>query len=146
MPQNHDRIAGVVIFSVCALLFYNTLDFPPESATFPRIVLVLALILSGWMVLRSFILVQWRDMEFEDFFIHGGRFCLAVTVMGLYIYLINILGYYSTTILYIPAMALLLGYRNKIVIAIATLSYLTIILVVFDILFERQLPKEFFMQ
>ena len=146
MLQNHDRIAGIFIFAICALLFYNTLEFPPESATFPRIILGLALILSGWMVVRSFVLVQWRTMEYEDFFIHGGRFVIAVSMMGLYIYLIDILGYYSTTILYIPVMALLLGYRNKIVIAIATISYLTVILVVFDILFERQLPKEFFMQ
>jgi hypothetical protein len=43
-------------------------------------------------------------------------------------------------------MAWLLGYRSKTVIIASTTIYLGIVLVVFDILFERELPEEFFMQ
>ena len=145
MLQNHDRIAGVLIFAVGALLFHNTLDFPEESALFPRMILGLWMVLSGWMVLRSFVVADWRNMEYEAFFIHGGRFVLAVGMMALYVFAIDWVGYYTTTIIYIPLMAWLLGYRNKFVIVASTVIYLGVVLGVFDILFERQLPKEFFM-
>ena len=146
MFNNHDRIAGVVIFTLCALLYQITLSFPTESAQFPRIVLIFMLGLSGWMVLRSFIFADWRNMSHETFFIHTGRFALAVATMGLYIFGINYLGYYTMTTLYIPIMAVLLGYRNKFAIIFSTVIYMAIILIVFDLLFERQLPKEFFMK
>lgn len=145
MFGNHDCIAGIIIFAACALLFYHTFYFPTESAQFPRVVLFIMLLLSGWMVLRSFILVDWRNMSYASFFIHGGRLALAIAMMGLYILAINYLGYYTASIIYIPTMALLLGYRSKIVIVLSTVCYLAIVLGVFDILFERQLPKEFFM-
>jgi hypothetical protein len=145
MFNNHDRIAGILIFAVCALLFQHTLSYPTESAQFPRVILIIMLGLSGWMVLRSLILVDWRRMQYEAFFIHGGRFALAVATMGLYIFGINYLGYYTATIFYIPIMAILLGYRSKIVIVFATVIYIAVVLGIFDILFERQLPKEFFM-
>ena len=145
MLKNHDRIAGLVIFAVCVLFYHNTLEYPGETAQFPRGMLIIMLALSGWMILRSFIFADWRKMEYEDFFIHGGRFTLAVATMAGYIFAINTIGYYSTSIIYIPVMALLLGFRNKIMIIASTVFYLFIILVVFDIFFERQLPKEFFM-
>jgi len=143
--KNHDRTAGIVIFAVSALLFYNTHDYPPETAEFPRIILSIMLILSGWMILRSFVLADWRSKTYEEFFIHGGRFVLAVSMMAVYILGINYLGYYTTTLAYIPLMAWLLGFRNRLMIVLSTILYLALILVVFDILFERQLPKEFFM-
>ena len=146
MLINHDRIAGILIFAVCVLLFQHTLSLPTETAQFPRVVLIIMLGLSGWMILRSFVLADWRNMQYNAFFIHGGRFTLAVVTMGLYIVGINYLGYYTATIFYIPIMAALLGYRSKIVIVFSTVIYIAIILGVFDILFERQLPKEFFMQ
>jgi hypothetical protein len=109
--QNHDRIAGILIFATGAFLFHNSLDFPEESAQFPRMILGLWMVLSGWMVLRSFVVADWRN-----------------------------------TIIYIPVMAWLLGYRSKTVIIASTAIYLGVVLVVFDILFERELPEEFFMQ
>jgi putative tricarboxylic transport membrane protein len=144
--QNHDRIAGILIFATGAFLFNDTLDFPEESAHFPRMILGLWMVLSGWMVLRSFVVADWRNMEYEAFFIHTGRFILAVTMMALYIFAIDEIGYYTTTLIYIPVMAWLLGYRSKTVIIASTTIYLGIVLVVFDILFERELPEEFFMQ
>lgn len=146
MFQNHDRIAGILIFAVGALLFHNTLDFPEESAQFPRMILMLWMALSGWMVLRSFVVADWRNMEYEVFFIHTGRFILAVGMMAIYVFAIDELGYYTTTVIYVPTMAWLLGYRSKTVIIASTAIYLGIVLVVFDILFERELPEEFFMQ
>jgi putative tricarboxylic transport membrane protein len=145
MFQNHDRIAGILIFVIGALLYYTTLSFPPESAMFPRVILTLWLVLSGWMTVRSFVVADWRDMAYEPFCIHAGRLALAVATMVLYIFAIDWIGYYTTTVIYIPLMAWLLGYRNKTVLAAATVIYLGIVLGVFDILFERQLPKEFFM-
>jgi putative tricarboxylic transport membrane protein len=67
-------------------------------------------------------------------------------MMALYIFAIDKIGYYTTTIIYIPVMAWLLGYRSKTVIIASTAIYLGVVLVVFDILFERELPEEFFMQ
>ena len=145
MSHNHDRIAGIIIFAVGALLYYHSLEFPPESAQFPRMVLTLWLALSGWMIVRSFVLADWRNMEYDAFFIHAGRLALAIAMMALYIIAIDLVGYYTTTVVYIPLMAWLLGYRNKIIIIASTVIYLSIVLGVFDVLFERQLPKEFFM-
>ena len=60
--------------------------------------------------------------------------------MALYIFGIEVIGFYVTTALFIPMTALALGYRNIKIITITSISFLSFLYVVFALIFERVLP------
>ena len=144
--KNHDRIAGLVILAVSAFLFDRAGEFPAESRIFPRMILLFAMVLAGWMMLRSFVVASWRDKVTEPFFLHFGRFAITVSSMGLYVVAVEHIGYYTATILYLPLSAWVLGYRHRIVLALTTVGYIAFAFLVFDLVFELQFPEELFLR
>ena len=144
MFSNHDRVASAVFFIAAGFLFYHTGEIPEEAAFYPRMVLGLMVILSVLMFLKTFLKKELTKI-FEPFFIHPGRFIFIAFVMLTYIFGVQYLGYYSASLIFIPAVAWVLGYRDTRVILATTICYLLFIFLVFDQLFGRPLTREFFM-
>ncbi|MCE2452412.1 MAG: tripartite tricarboxylate transporter TctB family protein [Nitrospinae bacterium] len=145
MFQNHDRVASVIFFIATTFLFYHAGSFPEEAAFYPRMVIGLMIVLSVLMFIKSW-LKSVRSSTFEPFFIHNKRFFLSAFMALGYIAGVQYLGYYSASLIFIPAAAWALGYRNRFVMAATTVCYLLFIFVVFDQLFDRPLTQEFFLR
>ncbi len=143
--ENHDRVASVIFFVVTTFLYFHAGSFPEEAAFYPRIVIGLMVILSVLMFVKSWLKSE-RIKAFEPFFIHHKRFVLIAFMALGYIVGVQYLGYYSASLIFIPAAAWALGYRNRFVIAATTVCYLLFIFVVFDQLFDRPLTQEFFLR
>ncbi len=143
--KNHDRIASVIFFVVTTFLFIHADSFPEEAAFYPRMVIGLMIVLSVLMFVKSW-LKSGRSQKFEPFFIHHKRFVLSALMALGYIAGVQYLGYYSASLIFIPAAAWALGYRNRLVMAGTTVCYLLFIFVVFDQLFDRPLTQEFFLR
>ena len=143
--QNHDRVASVIFFVATTFLYYHVGSFPEEAAFYPRMVIGLMVVLSVLMFVKSW-LKSGRSRTFEPFFIHHKRFLLSTLMALAYIAGVQYLGYYSASLVFIPAAAWALGYRNRFVMAGTTVCYLLFIFVVFDQLFDRPLTQEFFLR
>ena len=145
MFENHDRVASVICFVATTFLYFHAGSFPEEAAFYPRMVIGLMIVLSVLMFVKSWFKSE-RSKTLEPFFIHHKRFFLSALLALGYIAGVQYLGYYSASLIFIPAAAWALGYRNRFVMAATTVCYLLFIFVVFDQLFDRPLTQEFFLR
>lgn len=144
-----ERIMAGGIFLVSLYLIYISMDFPFESRVFPVAVLSLMAILSGSLVVQSFIKSSTAAQgetasEYRPFFIHKPRFAGAFASIFGYIFLLPKLGYFTTSTLFFIVLTQLLGYRNYKNLFLTIFVFLGFVYLVFIVLFERPIPPEFF--
>jgi hypothetical protein len=65
---------------------------------------------------------------------------LVLTIV--YVNLAVAIGYITATILYIPAVAWLIGFRRPVYISVVTVVYLVSVYALFELVFGRALPSE----
>lgn len=141
----HERIMGLVIFFTAIFLIYVSLDFPFDSRVFPLAVLSLMAVLSGSIVIGSFKLPH-RSGEIASFFHNRSRFFKTFgTVVG-YIILLPLLGYFTSSALFLLLLPWLIGYRNHKAMCLTATIFLAIIYLFFVYIFERPIPPEFFLR
>lgn len=140
MLVTRDRAGAVIIFLVAAAAWWFSRDLPTEARLFPQIVILLMATLSIIMFAKT--LKGEPRTDGEPFVKRPGN--LLITVVGSvgYIFLVSQIGYFTATVLFMPGLALLLGYRNPVVIAVVTIAFLLLIWVVFVVIFKRPLPTE----
>jgi hypothetical protein len=146
MPQSklkHDMVAGLVIFVGSAAGFAHTFTMYPEAAVFPRFILGFMALLSIYLVVKNHSAGQ-AEAKREAFFIYPPRLLLILVLMLSYMFLVNRLGYYTSTLIFLPGTAYALGFRNLVYIAMTTLLYLLFVFLVFNTLFSLPFPAEFF--
>lgn len=139
-----DRVGAVVIFVVAALGWWWSGGFPVEAQMFPRVILGLMGLLAVIMFAKSFAGMATAD---DQPFIGNAR-NLAITVACFvgYIFLVSTIGFFTSSAIMLPAIALLLGFRNPVVIVASTAGFIAVVYFVFVEIFSRPLPAEFFAQ
>jgi hypothetical protein len=98
--------------------------------------------LSIYLVVKNYSAGQ-AEAERGAFFIYPPRLLLILALMLSYMFSVSRLGYYTSTLIFLPG-AYALGFRNLIYIAITTLLYLLFVFLVFNTLFSLPFPAEFF--
>ncbi len=148
-----ERLAAVVTLAVTGVAWWMSARFPFDARFFPRMVLGLLGVLSVVWLVRTFVsagsrfaapVAEGETGEVEPFFISPGYFVAAITMLTAYVLMVGQLGYFSSTILFIPAMALALGYRRPLGILLTTGAFVGMIYLIFVVMFRRRLPTEFF--
>ncbi|MHA6964525.1 tripartite tricarboxylate transporter TctB family protein [Zobellella denitrificans] len=139
-----ETIAGIIIISACLYLLTLTENMPRTSSLLPQIILWSGVILSATMITQE-LRKRLKEQEDKTFFIDKRRFLIAATLCCLYIPSVHFVGFYSSTILFIPITALLFGYRNKTVTIAATTIFITGLFVIFSLIMGKELPSEFFL-
>ena len=140
---NHEMVAGLVIFAGSVAGFVHTFTMYPEAAMFPRFILGFMGLLSIYLVVKNYLATQ-DETESGRFFIHLPRLLLIIFFMLAYIFLASSLGYYTSTLIFLPVTAYALGFRNPVYLAITTAAYLLFVFLVFNLLFSLPFPAEFF--
>lgn len=138
-----DAVGGLVTVGVCAFLEWQTLGLPATSAIFPQMVLGLAAILGILMIVQG---VQKTGAAGAPtrFFKNRRRFFIATGITVLYVLAINVLGFYTSTTILVPTVALTFGYRKPVVIAVSTAAFVAGMALVFGLAMDYKFPPEFF--
>jgi len=140
-----DVISALVIIAISIFLLSKTTGLPAESSLFPSAVLRVMIILA--VVLGSMSLVKnWSADTTKDVFKDRRRFLHTVIVIVAYAVAVDTIGFYSSTVIMLPATAFLFGYRLLHNIAITTVSLVGALLVLFTLLMGREFPTEFFLR
>lgn len=139
-----ESVTGVVIISVCLYLLSLTEQMPRTSSLLPQIVLWSGIALSFIMIIQEFRKRRTNEEE-KGFFVDTRRFFIAAALCSLYIPSVHYIGFYSSTIIFIPITAFLFGYRKKRVMAISTTIFVIGLLVIFSLIMGKDLPSEFFL-
>lgn len=145
MAKIHDRIGAAALFVLCLLAWSRSARFPDDAIVFPRIVIALLAVLSVAMLAKTF-LGSGVATERRRFFIDGRRFGLTALAILAYVVAVSVLGYFTATIVFLPLMALGLGYRRPFPLALMAAFFCGAVFLVFVVMFERPLPPERILQ
>jgi hypothetical protein len=137
-----DNIAGVVLIAVCVWLLTKVIDMPEMSALLPMAMLGAIIVLSALMILRN--IFKAKATAIKPVFTSLPRFLLVVSSVGLYVLAVANIGFYTSTLIMLPTVAWLFGYRSPKGIALATVIFVGGIALIFLGLMNQSLPPEFF--
>ena len=126
VSRAYDRAGAVVTLVVTGAAWWLSARFPADAQVFPRMVLALLGVLSLLWLVRTFL--------------PFGRPRAAAETAGEPTPFFDHFGYFAATILFVPTMALMLGYRRPLGLLMTTAIFVGGIWLVFVVLFERRLP------
>jgi cell division protein FtsW (lipid II flippase) len=138
-----ERLLLALLALVAAALLPEATSYKGGSQYFPTVLLVLLGVLC--------LVALWRtrrprsSADSEPFFVHAGRFALALGLVAGYIAALPHVGYFTCSAVLIAVMAWLLGYRDGWKILATIVGYLAFVWVVFQGIFQREMAREFFM-
>jgi putative tricarboxylic transport membrane protein len=142
---HHDRVAGAVIFILSVAAFAWTYTFPDSAAAYARMVTGGMVVLSAVLFGRTFTAAE-RDKAFEPLMRNPRRFAIGAAMTVAYAVGCEYVGYYTASLIFIPAAACVFGLRRPVMIGITTVAYCAMIYGIFEVLFERPLPPEVWMR
>lgn len=140
-----DVIAGFVVIGVCIFFLWYSERMPPESAAFPKAVLWLATVLGVVLLIQATVKVLRTGGE-TRFFKHRRRFFIAIVITGVYVLVLDVVGFYTSTVVLIPLVGALFGYRNPKGLILTTVIFVVAMVTIFDLLMNRHFPTEFFLR
>ena len=140
---NHELVAGMVIFVGSTTGFSHTFTMYPEAALFPRFILGLMAFLALGLVVQGYQKHNPEESR-KPFFIHLPRLVLIIGLMLAYMFTVSWLGYYSSTVIFLPGTAFAIGLRRLSYLIISTILYLLFVFLVFNLLFSLPFPAELF--
>lgn len=137
--------AGIMI--ICVLYLFATLQLPEKAAFYPIFVVSLLIIMDIMFIIETFLKYKKTsaaicegEKMFKDFEIKQFFFVLATSLV--YIVLINILGFYVTTLIYLLLTLLGLGVKKHHSI-IATIGFCIVVYLAFTVFLKVPLPTGF---
>ncbi len=143
MAKRHlDRIVLVGFAVMAVLLFISTASYPgiaqKTSALYVKFLAasmgILAVVQLGFSIFRD---NDTGKLHFTD---HMPRFFGLLIALIIFGAVFEYVGFFISAGLFIPVVAVLLGYRNYLVIALTTVSVLAFVYLVFEKLLAVNLP------
>jgi putative tricarboxylic transport membrane protein len=132
----------LLLIAAGAALLPAAISYRGGSQYFPTLLLVALLASCLVALLRR---RAPTEEDAEPFFLSAPRAGLALLLMVLYTLALPVVGYFTTSALLMFAMAWVFGYRDLRVIAATIVGYLVFTWLVFTVIFERDMAREFFM-
>ncbi|MDN5346927.1 MAG: putative tricarboxylic transport rane protein [Clostridia bacterium] len=132
---------GILLIALSVVFYLKSFSFPPPTgktlgpSVWPQLMACLLMVLSGLMIFNA-----WRTREEAVFKGRYYRAALAAVVMGLYIWLSEIIGYIVTTIFFIFIILYLAGERDWRLLIIFPLGFTAFLYLVFYYLIDVPLP------
>jgi putative tricarboxylic transport membrane protein len=104
-------VLGVGLLLGAVLLYIHTDSFPDEPRLFPQVLLITIIVLGIWQTGQSLFMpsVSAAKMIFKDW--PGLKMLLVFIFTGLYILLVQVLGFYSATFVFMSSLPLFLRSR-----------------------------------
>lgn len=136
-----DLILGFILVAICGVFYFMISRLPSKATLYPLFVTTILLLLT--LIHIAITYFKKTDSEanvFKDLELKQLLFVLGAS--GLYVGLINIIGYVISTIIYIVAVLFGLNVKKSNSVFISV-GFSIIVYVVFKILLKVPLPRGF---
>ena len=116
-------------------------DIPAQARLFPRMIIGFTAVFTVAMAVRAVWALRADAVDHGwHMFESVGRW--AIVVVAIYVLGVSTIGYFTSTLIFIPALALIIGYRRPLVAIAIALVFDILIYIVFIQVFERRLPAD----
>lgn len=137
-----DSILGFVLLGICGLFFSLISKLPDNARLYPLFVTILLTVLTVIHLIITYAKkVHLEDKEFKNLEIKQLLFVLGTS--GLYVLLINLLGYVVSTVLFVITVLLGLKVSKKSSVLIGT-GFATVVYILFKMILNVPLPQGLF--
>lgn len=141
--STRDMVAALILLAVTGVFWWDSTAIPAaEAQMFPRLVLVALGLLALLLLVRGLragpLRAQTRVIETHAAF---AAFIGTTVVYGV---AVGYLGFFTSSVVYIPLVARLIGLRSAKLNALVTGVFLLVTWLIFVALFARPLPAELF--
>lgn len=116
---NKDRIAALIVLSICSFLLIVSLSYPAEASRWPQALLVLLGLCSLNLLITGGLKLKGEGTGGNE--VPKLRIILLVGVSILYIICIGVIGFVVSTFGFLLSMSYLLGIKNKYYILAASI-------------------------
>lgn len=135
-------VFALVILALAGFGLAESIAFPRASAYLPVAVLGLTCALSVAWAVQSIIAIRRERPTLAVDPAEARRLVTLGLLSLLYALAMTTIGFFTSTILFLPLAALALGYRNWRGIALATAAFIGVLYAVFGLLLQTPLPAE----
>lgn len=141
-----ELVVALVILALAALGLVDAMGFPPTSAYLPISVLGLTCLLSLAWALQSLLAIRRERPTLRLDPAETRRLLTLAALSLLYALGIVYVGFFTSTFIFIPLSAFLLGYRSARGLVISTVAFALLLYAVFGLLLRTPLPPELILQ
>ena len=137
-----ELVIALVILALAAAGIAEATGFPVASAYLPFAVLGLTCLLSFAWAVQSVLAIRRERPSLRLDPAETRRLLTLAGLSLLYALAITEIGFFTSTFIFIPLSAFLLGYRSVRGLAIATAAFALLLYAVFGLLLRTPLPPE----
>lgn len=138
-----ELVIALVVAAVFAALFSEAQSYSAQSKMMPMAVTGLAVALSLiWAFQCGISLVRHGSGERLPAGDELGRLATIIAAVVVYILCVQYLGFFTATIVMIPLLSGLVGYRNWRISLLVTAGFVVVLYAVFRLLLSIPLPPE----
>lgn len=141
-----ELIIALLVGVLCIVGFFEATEYRGASGYLPKTVLVLGFVLSAIWALQSALWLRRTEWSVQR---SEGRLGKLLVFMGLvlaYVVIIPMLGFFTSTLVFVPSVIVLLGYRKRAVVVAAPLVFVAVLYLLFGLVLQVQLPEELLLQ
>ena len=139
-----DRAIAVVVFILAGAMFLQAGKLPFEAGLFPRLVTAVMLMAAVAMFARSF--MGPGGARAEPVFINWPLLAITLIMTVLYVIAVRAIGYFTSSVVFVPAIAYALGLRDHRAIAAGTVLFVAFLYLVFVRVFQLPMPREMLLE
>lgn len=138
-----ELVAAGIFAALFAFLFFEGIGYSGRSAYMPTAATGIGLLMCCFWALTSVRMLIAGQAEYFDVKVSDGvRFALISVAGSLYVAGFIWLGFFTSTVIMVPAVTWVLGYREPKAIALTILGFTFVLYVVFRLLLTIPLPRE----
>lgn len=140
--KHTETIAAAFLLAFSIFAWVQAAAISGGAGTFPKLIVYVLTFFSAVYLVRSLMVARPAIRVIE----HGGIFAVLLVTTLIYINGVTYAGYVTSSIVFIPLSAWLVGFRRPIYIAIVTVVYIVSVYVLFEVVFGRPLPSELLLE
>lgn len=136
-----DVYTGGILAFIGLYFFIEASKFTEQASTFPKIVLGTFIMLSLMLVVEGLVKSKKLNMHSDAIKFEEIKIPLVIfTFITLYVIALNLIGFYISTLIFIPSIMLFYKQRKKIIIACSTIGVVLFIHLLFVVQLKLMLP------
>ena len=136
--KHSEVIAASLLLGFSIFAWIQASEIQGGAAIFPKLTVYVLTFFSAIYLIRS-VLASQPNIRVMS---HVGAFTTLMICAVLYINGVVYVGYVTSSVIFIPICAWLVGFRRPIYICVVTLIYVVSVYLLFEVVFDRPLPAE----
>ncbi len=139
MNANRTEVAaGLALCGFCLFAWQQAAQLRSAAGMFPKAVIVLMGFFSVIYLLRSIFNGSATDALFQQ----ARMFAVVLIGSVIYTLLVVTVGYVTSTVIFVPLISWMIGFRRPLYIAVTTVVYVATAYLLFEVVFERPMPDD----